>query len=116
MRIITFIGNYSYKEPDFVSGLVCFCHFENKDTADILDTVVNDLVKIAEKMDILLVPFSHLSENVMNEKDAEKLFDQLIKITQDKTEKKIFSAPFGVEKELHLNVSANDKNIKFLHF
>ncbi len=115
MRILTFKGEYGYKEPETFSGLVCLVHFEEKDAIKIIKKASEKIIELAQTSQIILVPFAHLYESVADTEIARKLFIELGESLK-KHHTKIILAPFRTTKELHLDVPADDSAIKFLNF
>lgn len=116
MRILTFKGIYSYKKENEFSGFICFCHFESKDKTDTLKKAVKELKECWNNLDIIIVPFAHLSEDAMKKELANNMFIKFQEIIKQESSRQPKIAPFGVVKELHLDILADDTNIKFFHF
>jgi hypothetical protein len=116
MRILTFRGDFSYQPKEVFLGFICFCHFEKKDTLKKIKIIAKkiNLFSLGDK--IILVPFSHLYEDILNKEDAFKLFVELEKSLKEISRKEIIVIPFGVAKELHLNVKKDDTAVKFYNF
>ncbi len=116
MRVLTFRGRYSYQPGQVFTGLVCFCQFEVKDTSEKIRLVSKEIISQASNQEIILVPFSHLHENVLNDQEARKLFGELGDVILEVSQQKPIMIPFGVTKELHLDVEADDSAVRFFHF
>lgn len=115
MRILTFFGDYSYKKPEFFSGFICFCHIDKEETDAKIEKIASKLTELANGSKIILVPFAHLYEDVAESPIAKNIFDKLVNRIKFNNND-VFLAPFGITKELNLEVPADDKAIKFLNF
>jgi len=73
-------------------------------------------ISAKSKDKIMLVPFSHLHEEVAPKKEAEKHFNYLISKTKDITKKNVIVIPFGVEKDFYLYAPAKHSAVKFMNF
>ncbi len=116
MRVLTFRGRYSYQPGQVFTGLVCFCHFEAKDTSEKVKLVAREIASQISSEEIILVPFSHLHESVLSDQEAKNFFEGLGELILEISQKKVVMIPFGVTKELHLNVEADDSAVRFFHF
>ncbi|MCX6793074.1 MAG: hypothetical protein NTY12_03530 [Candidatus Falkowbacteria bacterium] len=115
MRILTFLGDYSYIDKEVHSGLVCFCHFDKEESSEKIEKIVLKLLDVAGSLKIVIVPFAHLYENVIEPTLAQALFIRLSEGLA-KYNKEVYLAPFGITKALHLDVSADDSAIRFFNF
>jgi len=116
MRVLTFRGRYSYQPGQVFTGLVCFCHFEAKDTSEKIKLVAREITSQVSSEEIILVPFSHLHESVLNDQEAKNFFGELGGMVLEISQQKPIMIPFGVTKELHLDVEADDSAVRFFHF
>ncbi len=115
MRILTFYGSYGYKPNETFSGSVCFCHVEKNETPEKIAKIAAKLILLSQGSKVILVPFAHLYEDVAESPVARTIFEQL----HDKIGSlghDVMCAPFGITKELHFDVPADDSAIKFLNF
>ncbi|MES2930974.1 MAG: hypothetical protein V4665_04300 [Patescibacteria group bacterium] len=85
MRILFLRGIFSTDEKNAYQGLICWCHFSNKDTEETVRKAIPQIVcrkkckKKEEEEAIILVPFSGLDEatHTMPFDDACSLFRTL---------------------------------------
>ncbi|HRH32789.1 MAG TPA: threonyl-tRNA synthetase editing domain-containing protein [bacterium] len=115
MRILTLIGEYGYRKGETFSGFVCFCHVDKEETKEKIITIASKLASFSNASDIILVPFAHLYEGVAEPKSAQNILNQLASDLRAMG-KKVIGIPFGVVKELHLDVLADNSAIRFLNF
>lgn len=115
MRILTFIGEYGYRSDETFSGFVCFCHVDKEETKEKIVIIASKLASFSNESDIILVPFAHLYEGVTEPEAAKNILNQLA-IGLRTMGKKVIKIPFGVTKELHLDIPADDSAIRFLNF
>lgn len=116
MKVVTINGNYSYKDDNHFEGLICLVQFESADTEIEIDAACKSLKNIAGKNNLVLVPFSHLSNNVKEFAEADRYFTILnSKCKSVFGDAKVYSAPFGSPKKFNIETPEHAQ-IKFLRF
>lgn len=113
--MLTFHGEYSYNKATTYEGFVALCHFEPFDDIDLIRKAALALVKKAGREQIIVVPFAHLHSKVAPSKEGKFLFQTLVHSISSQHPKTV-SAPFAVEKALHISVPKKDSLINFLNF
>lgn len=116
MKIITVFGNYRYNSVGEFNGLVALYQIENLDNKDSIQRGVTWLIRESLSSNIVLVPFSHISDDVKPVSEAKELSDFLFEICKGQKKKgEVFNIPFGEEKMFYLN-SNGIANFKFRKF
>lgn len=110
MKILTFRGVFSWDKENPQAGLICWCHVQPGDNSKVerIARIIKSKRKSGEK--IIIVPFAHLSHKIMDSSPAKDFFNHLIKSLPEGTVLK----PFGISKELNLEVPPDDSAVKFL--
>ncbi len=94
--------------------LIAFITLERDDTAKDVRTMVEEIHEICEEYNvqrIMLIPFAHLSNNLLNPKDARKLLEEMENILLERYH--LLVSEFGVEKGLMLELKIGYNNVKF---
>jgi len=74
-------------------------------------TEIHEICDEYEVERIMLIPFAHLSNNLLNHKDARKLLNEMEDILRDKFH--LLVSEFGVEKGLMMELNIGPNNVKF---
>lgn len=116
MELITIEGKYRYSDDDKFEGLIVLFQFETLDTEEQYKMASQSILKDAKEKDIILVPFSHISNDVKPFDEAKKFSNEFKELCiSHKKHGAVHLAPFGVEKELHLSSNGNAL-VKFRRF
>src|SRR4051812_42045012 len=116
MQIVTLKGNYSYKEDNQFNGLISLIHFESADTETEINNAFKSLLNVAGEDDLILVPFSHLSNNIKEFNEAKTFFQLLTdKCTNALGKSRVHSAPFASAKKFNIQ-TPEPAEIEFKRF
>jgi len=94
--------------------LIAFITLEKKDNTKKVNAMVTEIHEICDEYEverIMLIPFAHLSNNLLNHKDARKLLNEMEDILRDKFH--LLVSEFGAEKGLMMELNIGPNNVKF---
>lgn len=116
MEIITIRGKYSYDSSKHFQGLIVLFQFESLDRKDEYEMASKQIVKESLEKDLILVPFSHISNDVKEFYEAKEYTEQFYQLCKNnKNTGNVYLAPFGVSKELNIS-SDGIADVKFRRF
>ena len=93
---------------------ICF----EKNDAKKMNAITKEIKKIYKHLkpkSLVLFPFSHLSSKILNNKEAQKLYESIIKNLQKKNVN-IVSLPFGITKGYEISIKEHKLNNIFRNF
>ena len=115
MKVITIEGEYGYNLNEKIEGLMVFYHFETFDGEKELSSAANKLYKKIKGKRVILIPFSHLSNDVKEYNDAEILHYKFIETFKSRNIVDIYISPFGKPKGLFIQ-TPNVADVKYYQF